>query len=339
MGWIENGSTGEWEWAEDDPTYQPPSTTTKTSNAVIPLATAPTKLPSGEFKPKQSLGQNFLQDGNTVRKIVRAFASDANLSNNSHDIRAVELGPGAGALTTTLLELFGPSNLLCIEIDERAIDILAAKHPELRVVHRDVLQVDYVSLSSAEGGPLNVIGNLPYYITSQILFALADASHAGAVKTATVTMQWEVAQRLVAVPRTKAYGILSVVFQLYSKPNVRFSIPPTVFYPKPKVESALVSLEFFGEEELERRLGGVDPRDLRKLLAAVFQKRRKVLRNSLKGLVQEIHGAESTTFMETLLSKTTDLLHDQWFMMRPEELTPEQMVDVTALIFGRGVVL
>ena len=83
-----------------------------------------------------------------------------------------------------------------------------------------------------------VIGNLPYYITSQILFALADASHFGAVYCATVTMQWEVGQRMVAPTSTKDYGILSVVFQLYADVNCHFKIPPTVFYPKPKVDSA-----------------------------------------------------------------------------------------------------
>ena len=80
-----------------------------------------------------------------------------------------------------------------------------------------------------------MIGNLPYYITSQILFTLAD--HSASVRSAVVTMQWEVAQRLVAKPRTKDYGILSVVFQLYAAPRVAFKIPPSAFYPAPKVRA------------------------------------------------------------------------------------------------------
>ena len=80
-----------------------------------------------------------------------------------------------------------------------------------------------------------MIGNLPYYITSQILFTLAD--HSASVRSAVVTMQWEVAQRLVAKPRTKDYGILSVVFQLYASPRVAFKIPPSAFYPAPKVRA------------------------------------------------------------------------------------------------------
>ena len=145
-------------------------------------------LPSGSFRPKQSLGQNFLRDGNTVAKIIKYFILDASktvIENDSlEEIRAVELGPGAGALTDSLVQKLsdlGTTSFQCIEIDPRSIELLGQKHPTLRVNHMDVLQVDYPDMAREEGGPLSIIGNLPYYITSQILFALADASHFNAV--------------------------------------------------------------------------------------------------------------------------------------------------------------
>jgi hypothetical protein len=186
--WVQR-EDGEWEWEEDDPNYVPPVTTIDASAVATP------KLPSGKLRPKQSLGQNYLRDGNTVMKIIKAFHSDATRGGKPLE-SVIELGPGAGALTDRLVENYGTDILQCIEIDERAIEILNERYPDLMVHHQDVLQVNYKGM--AEGRPLVVIGNLPYYITSQILFALADASHYGAVDCATVTMQWEVAQRMVA---------------------------------------------------------------------------------------------------------------------------------------------
>ncbi|GMH68413.1 hypothetical protein TL16_g04927 [Triparma laevis f. inornata] len=217
----------------------------------------PPKLQSGAFKPKQSLGQNFLTDQNTINRIVHAFGKDATSSSRSADTidGLVELGPGPGALTQVLIQEYGTEEFRCIEIDQRSVELLNTQHPGLDVRHMDVLQVDYPSmkkeLNGESGQGLAVIGNLPYYITSQILFALADASHQDAIRSATVTMQWEVGERLVAERSTKAYGILSVVFQIYAETRMHFKIPPTVFYPKPKVDSGLVGLTFVREEVSE----------------------------------------------------------------------------------------
>lgn len=210
FGWIQ-GADSEWEWEEDDPDYVAPTVSTATRTAEA----TPT-LPAGSFRPKQSLGQNFLRDGNTVNKIIKAFHKDAT-RDRATVTRIVELGPGAGALTDPLVKTYGTDVLQCIEIDPRSVELLEERHPNLKVNHQDVLQVDYPKMAEEEGQPLVVFGNLPYYITSQILFALADASHFGAVDCATVTMQWEVAQRMVAKTSTKDYGILSVVFQLYGE--------------------------------------------------------------------------------------------------------------------------
>ncbi|KAL7551512.1 hypothetical protein ACHAWF_018183 [Thalassiosira exigua] len=337
-GWIQ-GSDGEWTWEEDDPSSSGAVATASAASSLASSADdldarATPSLPAGKFRPKQSLGQNYLRDGNTVSKIVRAFVDDATstlgATGGGGDARrgggrggAVELGPGAGALTEVLFPDLGFANLQCVEIDERSVELLADKHPELRVRHEDVLQTSYPALAEEAGGPLSVIGNLPYYFTSQILFALADASHADAVRSATVTMQWEVAQRIVAPTRTKDYGILSAVFQLYADCDVHFKIPPTVFYPRPKVDSALVGLKFLGPTRLRRRLGGVDPADLRSVVTSTFRQRRKTVRNGLRKLASTVFGGD----------KDRELPAD-WAKKRPEELTPGQFVELTRMLYG-----
>lgn len=372
-GWAQDES-GEWEWVEDDleflsqsspgDTVQDPSQDGVAVDAMTALkattATATPSLPAGSFRPKQSLGQNFLRDGNTVAKIINSFVSDTKReivfqdSGSDDNIRAVELGPGAGALTDTLVTTFADSSFQCIEIDPRSVELLHEKHPSLRVRHMDVLQVDYPEMAQEEGGPLSIIGNLPYYITSQILFALADASHFNAIKSATVTMQYEVAQRIVAKTRTKDYGILSVVFQLYANCHLHYKIPPTVFYPQPKVDSALIGLHFIGADQLRTRLGCVQPIELRKVLTATFQQRRKTIRNSLKKLVlEQVVGSKNKDLAKAILDsdplplrqETLDLrekgdvfastqeLPLDWGRMRPEELSSGQFVELTRLIF------
>ena len=354
-GWIQRPQDGEWTWEEDDPAayVAPPAPAVTQLVTEQAAAVATPQLPSGSYKPKQSLGQNYLKDPNTVAKILRAFHQDAT-RNRPQVHRVVELGPGAGALTDRLVERYGTETLQCIEIDERSVELLVDKHPDLRVKLADVLQVDYPAMADEEDGqPLVVIGNLPYYITSQILFALADASHSGAIDCATVTMQWEVAQRMVAPTRTKDYGILSVVFQLYANVKCHFKIPPTVFYPQPKVDSALLGLHFLGPTQLRERLAGVQPTHLRQVVTTAFRQRRKTVRNSLKKLCREICGGDADCVQALLnaaplplpevVRKAQDAgdpfalnqdLPVDWASKRPEELTPGQFVELTRLLFG-----
>lgn len=362
-GWIQRQGDGEWIWEEDDPTHfvDPAPVVARAVSVVEPTtaadsaAVATPQLPSGSYKPKQSLGQNYLKDPNTVAKILRAFHVDATRNRSQID-RIVELGPGAGALTDRLVEKYGTDKLQCIEIDERSVELLTNKHPGLRVKHADVLQVDYQAMAAGEDEaqqPLVVIGNLPYYITSQILFALADASHSGAVDCATVTMQWEVGQRMVAPTRTKDNGILSVVFQLYSDVRCHFKIPPTVFYPQPKVDSALLGLHFLGPTRLRERLAGVQPMHLRLVVTTAFRQRRKTVRNSLKTLCRSICDGDADRAQALLNAAPLPLpdavqnardagdpfalnqeLPVDWASKRPEELTPGQFVELTRLLFG-----
>lgn len=277
-------------------------------------------LPSNKFKPKQSLGQNYLNDQNTVLRIVNAMDPDTdNPIVTDGGSRVVELGPGTGAITRVLVERY--PKMVAIELDNRAVKLLDETLPSLSVIESDVLQVDYRSLAKLRGGPLLVVGNLPYYITSQILFSFVDAwtDQSPAVERAVVTMQWEVALRLVAKPRCKDYGILSVVFQLYGSPKVLFKIPPTVFYPKPKVDSALVSIDF----PTTREPFDVSAADLRRVLSVSFQQRRKMLRQSLKTLlVSSEEGVDTITLPDEIGTK------------RPEELYPHEFLELTKLIYG-----
>jgi len=300
----------------------------------------------------------FVKDATSTLGITKAGnGEDGEDGDNNYlkqtDLRAVELGPGAGALTDVLVPALGVNNLQCIEIDDRSVELLGGKHPMLRVSHQDVLQVDYPALANDEGGPLSIIGNLPYYITSQILFALADASHSDSVRSATVTMQWEVGKRIVAPTRTKDYGILSVVFQLYADCSIHFKIPPTVFYPQPKVDSALIGLHFLGPSQLRARLAGVNPVNLRSVVTSTFQQRRKTVRNGLKPLALTVFGGDKERVKEFLDGAPCPLprcveeareagdkfalsqkLPDDWAKKRPEELTPGQFVEITRMLYG-----
>ncbi|NNF57042.1 MAG: ribosomal RNA small subunit methyltransferase A, partial [Rhodothermaceae bacterium] len=162
-------------------------------------------------RPKKRLGQHFLVDPNVIRKIVDAVEAPPGSP-------VIEIGPGEGALTGHLLARY--PDLTAIEVDDEAVAHLRAAHPDLHLLHQDVLDVDWADLaqrlnpqpSTANPQPLTVVGNLPYYITSPILFSLLDArAH---LRRAVVMMQREVAERIVAEPNSKAYGILSVPTQL-----------------------------------------------------------------------------------------------------------------------------
>lgn len=168
---------------------------------------------------------------------------------------------------------------------------------------------------SPPGGPLRIIANLPYYIVSQVLFSLADSHKA--IDVAVVTMQLEVAERITAKPSTKQYGIPSVVFQLYGAPKINFKIPPSVFYPKPNVDSALLTLDFTKPHPELYRVNGDH---LRRVLTAAFQQRRKMMRQSLKNLL----------LAEGLV------LPDRWATLRPEQLKPVDFIQLTADLFGEA---
>ncbi|WP_101097569.1 16S rRNA (adenine(1518)-N(6)/adenine(1519)-N(6))-dimethyltransferase RsmA, partial [Xanthomonas citri] len=181
---------------------------------------------------KKSLGQHFLADRYYIDRIVQAVDPRA----GQH---LVEIGPGQGAITFPLLRKHGA--LTVIEFDRDLIAPLteaAAPIGALRIIHRDVLSVDFTAL--ADGTPIRLVGNLPYNISSPILFHALD--HAAAVADMHFMLQKEVVDRMAAGPGSKVYGRLSVMLQAYCEVTALFVVPPGAFRPPPKVDSAVVRL-------------------------------------------------------------------------------------------------
>ena len=221
------------------------------------------------FKTKKSLGQHFLRDKNIIFKILKEIRA------NPED-RLIEIGPGTGAMTEFLVEKF--EDVHVIEIDQRAVEVLKKNFPSLEIHENDVLKVDWKELISPDSESY-VIGNLPYYITSPILFSLLE--YRQYFKEAILMMQKEVAERLVAVPSTKDYGILSVQTQLMSSPEILFDVSPNSFSPPPKVVSSVIRLRF------DKPSLPCSDQALKQVVRTAFNQRRKKLSNSLKPVLQD----------------------------------------------------
>lgn len=220
------------------------------------------------FRPRKALGQNFLQDMNVARKIVEAIAP-------ATDQTVLEIGPGEGVLTALIAPRVG--RLIAVELDARAIPGLKSLVTErpIEVINGDILTVDFAPLLGS-GKRLRVVGNIPYNITSPILFRILDQR--GVVEDASLLMQREVARRLAAPHGNKEYGILSVFCQLYADVMVLFDVSPNVFFPKPEVTSSLVQLRMLSAPRFPVK----DETFFRSMVRAVFGKRRKTLRASLR---------------------------------------------------------
>ncbi|TNE73492.1 ribosomal RNA small subunit methyltransferase A [bacterium] len=249
------------------------------------------------IQAKKSLGQNFLKDENIIGKIVNSlFATEDDL--------VIEIGPGTGALTRHLYKRY--PNFVAIELDERAEEVLKLEMPDLEIIHSDVLKVDFKSLRKKENQRIFVIGNIPYYITSPILFHVFD--QAVEITQSVLMMQLEVAQRLAADKRTKDYGILTVQTQFFSQADFLFKVPRQVFHPVPNVDSAVVSFK------MNQGLNAAIVPGFKKVVRMAFNQRRKKLSNALKGLGVELSPAE------------------QFLDKRAEELTVDDFIELTRLL-------
>jgi 16S rRNA (adenine1518-N6/adenine1519-N6)-dimethyltransferase len=221
---------------------------------------------SGEAK--KGLGQHFLHERTIIDKIVQAV-------NPQPEDRLVEIGPGQGAITFPLLDRHG--RLTVIEFDRDLIFPLteaAQAHGTLRVIHRNVLDVDFTALAADEG-PLRLVGNLPYNLSSPILFHALD--HAAVIRDMVFMLQKEVVDRMAAGPGSKTYGRLSVMLQAYCDVTPLFNVPPGAFRPPPKVDSAVVWLV----PRPADRIGIDDPACFAHVVRDAFGQRRKTLRNAL----------------------------------------------------------
>lgn len=222
-------------------------------------------------RTRQPYGQHFLGDDHYVQRILSAINPEAT-------DRLVEIGPGDGALT---LPLLGAVNALtAIEMDTGLIPDLTARAAEvgkLEIIEADVLAVDLGEL--AYNGPLRLVGNLPYYASSPILFHCLE--HADAIADMHFMLQKEVVARMAAGPGSKTYGRLSVMLQLHCRVQALFDVPPGAFRPPPRVDSAVVRLEPLPASERP----GVDSNCLQAVVKAAFGQRRKTLGNALRSLL------------------------------------------------------
>ncbi|MDR2031434.1 MAG: 16S rRNA (adenine(1518)-N(6)/adenine(1519)-N(6))-dimethyltransferase RsmA [Azoarcus sp.] len=223
---------------------------------------------------RRRFGQNFLADPHIIARIVAAIRPQAGEA-------VVEIGPGLGALTAPLLERLGCLHV--VEIDRDLIARLRERHDPARLaIHEgDALEFDFGKLCAENGPLLRVVGNLPYNISTPLLFHLAR--FVGRLRDLTFMLQKEVVMRMVAAPGTAEYGRLSVMLQYRFRMERLFDVPPGAFRPAPKVTSSIVRMTPL--PAMECRAG--DEALLGRIVAAAFGQRRKTLRNTLRDFLSE----------------------------------------------------
>lgn len=227
-------------------------------------------LEANGLRPSRALGQNFVSDANTVRRIVRL----ANVQAGDH---VVEIGPGLGSLTLALLE--AGARVTAVEVDRHLIEplrqILQGKNAT--VVHADAMTLDWATIVPPDERAI-VVANLPYNAGTTIAVRLLE--EAPQMENIVVMLQREVGERIVAQVGDQAFGALSVKVRYYTEPKMLGIVPPTVFIPRPDVDSAIVEMR-----RLTKSPTDADPQKLFELVRAGFAQRRKMLRKALSGIV------------------------------------------------------
>ncbi len=251
-----------------------------------------------KVRPKKHLGQHFLKDLNIARKIADGLTGHGGYH------KVLEIGPGTGVLTQFLLSS-GKWDLSVSEIDRESIAYLKTHFPNLqadKIIEGDFLKMDLGKLTD---GPMAVIGNFPYNISSQIFFKILD--YRNIIPEVVGMVQKEVGVRIAEKAGSKDYGILSVLLQAYYDIEYLFTVPPGVFHPPPKVNSGVIRLK-----RNERSTLPCDEVLFKKVVKTAFQKRRKTLRNALKEL-----------------TLPPDLLSQDVFGRRAEQLSVEDFFELT----------
>ena len=257
-----------------------------------------------QVKPKKNLGQHFLIDLNIARRIADTVDACPSLP-------VLEVGPGMGVMTQYLVEK--PRPLKVVEIDRESVAYLHKHFPKLRdnIIGADFLRMD---LHEVFGGqPFVLTGNYPYDISSQIFFKMLD--NRDLIPCCTGMIQHEVALRMASQPGNKQYGILSVLIQAWYDVEYLFTVEPDVFNPPPKVRSAVIRMTRNAVQSLD-----CDEQLFRRVVKAVFNQRRKMLRVSLRQLFDASHPAPPALFDHPMMT------------CRPEQLTIPQFVELTNLI-------
>jgi 16S rRNA (adenine1518-N6/adenine1519-N6)-dimethyltransferase len=265
------------------------------------------KNSASSYQAKKRFGQNFLVDQNIINKIV------ASVNLVPEDL-VLEIGPGLGALTKLISTQC--QNLVLVEVDRELAAKLSEEFqamPHVQLINQDVLKVDLVRLHESHAKSpqkFRVIGNLPYNISTPLIFKLL--AHATIIQDMCFMLQQEVVDRLVAVPKSKAYGRLSVMVQYYCKIQKLFTVANTAFQPQPKVQSAIVRLT--PHQELPHLANNFNT--FADITRIAFTKRRKTITNALKGII-------TASMLEQLQLAPT---------LRPEELSVADYVNLSNLV-------
>lgn len=252
------------------------------------------------YKAKKSYGQHFLINENLANKI----ADSAIVLNNKYPI--LEIGPGQGVLTKYLIR--ENSRFMAVEADIEMVEYLHDKFPgiEVNLIYKDFLKLDMENIFPEE--EFIIFGNFPYNISTQIIFKMLE--NLERIPVLIGMFQKEVAERIIAPPGKKDYGILSVLTQAYYNGSILFRIKPGSFNPPPKVDSAVIMLERKENTNL-----GCNEKLFKSIVKITFNQRRKMIRNTLKGMIID-----------------TNILNDEFFNLRPEQLKLEDFINLTNII-------
>ncbi|HID95097.1 MAG TPA: ribosomal RNA small subunit methyltransferase A [Candidatus Latescibacteria bacterium] len=264
------------------------------------------------FYPKKRLGQHFLVDQNIARRVVDEAGIDT-------CEMVLEIGPGKGVLTELLLSR--ADRVIAVEIDRSLTDLLKQRFGSAEnfiLLEGDILKINLEDLLPAtDSGKMVVVADLPYYITSPVIFKLLSSHQF--IDRAILMVQREVAHRIVAKPGSKVYGILSLAVRLHADPALLFDISPECFRPRPKVYSSLLRLDFFDSLSFPLK----DEKGFFMILRAAFGTRRKMLKNALRVL-----GLDQDTL--TAISDSTGIDLER----RAETLTLEEFGRLSNVITG-----
>ncbi len=266
------------------------------------------------FNFQKKYGQNFLIDTRVLDRILAA-------AQITQDDCVLEIGPGIGTMTQRLAEC--AREVVAVEIDKNLIPILEdtlSEYDNVTVICQDILKVDIGEIARERNGgmPIKVVANLPYYITTPIIMGLFE-SHVP-LKSITVMVQKEVAERMQVGPGTKDYGALSLAVQYYAKPELVANVPPNCFIPRPNVGSAVVRLTRYQEPPVK----AADEKKMFSLIRASFNQRRKTLVNGIGNAPElGISKAQVAAALEKMQLPST---------VRGEALTLEQFAELSGLV-------
>ena len=264
-----------------------------------------------DINPRKSLGQNFVVEPNTIRQIIELASIEA-------DDFVIEVGPGIGSLTSSLLEVAG--HVTAIEVDDALVrvltDLLRPEDNRFRLVNADVMNLDVNELLAARNESWNLVANLPYNISVPLICDFLE--RVPVITKMTVMVQKEVAERLVAKTGEKAFGLPSLKIQYFAEVKKIADVPPSVFLPKPKVDSSLVQIE-----RREKYLTSANYDVLFELAKRSFSQRRKMLRRSLKETF-DLNDFESAGIDPT--RRAEDITLEEWAALTNQLIRKQEKV-------------